>query len=141
MAEFNDVIKDWIRMCRVYLKDISQGAFSGFSCEGCPVYRTLDKETCKCPMFRLEWTSVGNALDDRAVRSEIEQEVTRWAEEYPPVYPTWGEWLKSIGIWDTPDMPLTEEIAEKLGIEKTGVQMTRNEVDAIKRTKESYHER
>lgn len=140
MAEFSDVIKDWVRMCRVYLKDISSGAFSGSSCEGCPVYKVLDENTCRCPLYRLEWSSVGDALDDRRIRAEIEQEVTKWAEEFPPVYPTWREWLRSNGIWDCPDVRIPEEIANALGIEKTGVESTKSELRAIKRIKESYNE-
>ena len=73
---------------------------------------------------------------------EAETIITTWAAEHPePVYPTWGEWLISIGAarkiptgipfelhdgrivdspWETVvavNTPLPADIAQKLGIE------------------------
>ena len=58
--------------------------------------------------------------------ANIEKEVMAWAKEHPrPVYPTWFEWLKSVGALPTEqtichrglEQPIPADIAEKLGIE------------------------
>ena len=62
--------------------------------------------------------------------ANIEKEVMAWAAEHPaPVYPTWGEWLMSIGVINgvhphgaidalgNLKQPIPADIAQKLGIE------------------------
>ena len=67
MAEFRDVMKQWRRMC------------ANTPCKKCEIYEF-------CEGFP--------SLDS----DRIEEIVTRWAEAHPePVYPTWWEWLFSIG--------------------------------------------
>jgi hypothetical protein len=60
----------------------------------------------------------------------VERTVMSWAAEHPaPVYPTWGEWLMSIGVINgvhphgaidalgNLKQPIPADIAQKLGIE------------------------
>lgn len=110
MAEFQEVIKNWERMCD--------------SChERCELFDGL------CP-------SVPNTLlnFDENDAATIERVVTKWAKEHP-VYPTWEEWLKqtpfiecyrdSAGFecrrynWKT---PIPADIAEKLGLDPVSSQ-------------------
>ena len=85
---------------------------AGIHCAGCEIY-----DYCE---------GVPNADADK-----IQRIVTAWAAEHPVVYPTWWEWLASIGAVTrkvTPDAastlidtgvldPIPADIAQKMGIE------------------------
>ena len=67
--------------------------------------------------------------------AHVESVVTKWAAEHPePVYPTWLEWLQSLGYgiayydesvnppgwvfsFEVAERPIPADIAQKLGIE------------------------
>lgn len=76
MADFVQTMKDWKRMCDTY-----------DYCSDCPL--NDDRETC-IHASRGKWP---NSVDN------LERRVMAWAAEHPePVYPTWLEWLKSMGV-------------------------------------------
>lgn len=92
MAEFVQVMMDWCRMCR-----------SCPGCEGC-----ARKDDC---------TMVPSVRDRESVKL-IEDAVTAWAKEHPaPVYPTWEEWFRSLGVENRKvNEPIPADIAEKIGL-------------------------
>ena len=77
--EICDFLKSWKRMCN------SMTEMNG--CEDCPIVRNTHGARCgdmPCEMQDVE---------------SIVREVEKWAAEHPePVYPTWLEWLKSMGV-------------------------------------------
>lgn len=109
MAEFKEVINQWMRRC-----------------EACD-----ENENVKC--------RIGGRVCDAFYKMRkhinpefIEQDVMSWAAENPePVYPTWGEWLMQFDVMgrtcqDMPNpyfakdkaaSPIPADIAQKLGIE------------------------
>ena len=114
MAEFQEVCKQWRRMCKAQ-DDTNCGA-----CESCPM---MDNGASCIAVYEDDYDKVDFA--------HIEQTVTAWAAEHPVVYPTWWEWLASIGAVtrkvkpdvasELIDTGLLDEIptdmAQKLGIE------------------------
>ena len=116
MAEFQEVMKQWRRMCERFS---SQGACAQF----CPI--------CANPVCG----ELKDASDEQIARAEAE--IMQWAAKHPePVYPTWGDYLISKGLlmpyWNERgtapyDMYIYAEralanhipadIAEKLGLE------------------------
>lgn len=110
MAEFQDVIKHWRRMCNSFG---NKAANSYKPCmEICPVGAN---PVCG----ELSISTQEDVVNFEAV-------IMKWAAEHPePVYPTWAEWLTSIGVypkgWEIYQTPLKREIpadiAQKLGIE------------------------
>jgi len=111
MAEFQEVCKQWRRMCRDGSKD--------YSCADCKMYSSIDESVCR---------GIPNE-DDAKV---IESFVMSWAAEHPVVYPTWADYISTLVIKDIctgkisgPDTVLTyamktripADIADKLGIE------------------------
>lgn len=121
MAEFAEVARAWKRMCSKMNR-----------CEGCPIVAASHGARC------------GVIPSTVAVKNieEIEKAVTNWAAENPePVYPTWLEWLESLGYgiafrdgsgidgvdgwafsFKEAGKPIPADIAQKLGIEpKEGV--------------------
>lgn len=105
MAEFQEVMRQWVR------------ARKATKCRG--------EENDMLAVYPLE------AYDDKLIAG-IEERVMAWAAEHPePVYPTWAEYLVSIGVLpeetskDTLIKDLskgmmkhvTADIAQKLGIE------------------------
>jgi len=119
MADFQEVCKHLKRMCERY----------GDNCIKCPLE---DKDFCSL--------SAGDRTAETYKKAE--EIVMSWAAEHPePVYPTWGEWLISIGAarkiptdipfelhdgrivdspWETVvdiNTPIPADIAQKLGIE------------------------
>ena len=112
MAEFMEVAREKKRMCNVYHKR---------DCCGCP----LNEAEANCGVFCVRYVE-----DDDIKR--VEETVMTWAKEHPkPVYPTWGEYLASIGVMK-PAKPdevygvwffqlystnIPDDIAEKLGLE------------------------
>lgn len=124
MAEYNEVIKQFKRMCR-YTNH------SGLPNE-CPLY--CKGHGCNISHCRLL------AFEDKKFQSVV----MAWAAEHPePVYPTWEEWLQSVGVMESSEgllrrikgqlyidgipahavptakvlQPMDADIAQKLGIE------------------------
>ena len=76
MAEFSEVMRQLNRLCSHYQNCGESG----------------------CPMFD-ECGNIGAHCSDLKHSYRIEKTVMAWAAEHPePQYPTWGEWLQSIGI-------------------------------------------
>lgn len=89
MAEYNDVIKQFKRMCRYYY---------GQSYSGCPLY--CKGHGCNISHCRML------AFEDK----KFQNVVMLWAAEHPePVYPTWGEWLEKQGVVKQVRSPRYEE--------------------------------
>ena len=120
MAEFQEVIKQWSRMCNGHCCDNRDGA------EGMPICPIIERHSgwpCDSSITDL-------SLADVAMVEEI---VMKWAAEHAEsVYPTWMEWLADVGAipkaisWDEPLLeavyyaiqePIPADIAQKLGIE------------------------
>ena len=104
MADFQEVMKQFHRMCKFYQ-----------SRRSCPK---------GCPMSGLNISQCRKQLVDAYV--DAEYAVMAWAAEHPEhVYPTWFEWLKSVGALPAEqtichrglEQPIPADIAEKLGIE------------------------
>lgn len=85
--DFVQTMKDWRRMCKHY-SDESMKDGQHSCVDMCP----LGHNTA-CGMIE-------DALD-----SDIEvmaKEVAKWAADHPePVYPTWEEWLQSVGVMES----------------------------------------
>ena len=77
MSEFQQIMKDWRRMCLSYK-----------SCGDCPM---MDADGCAHILC-----SEGGI--QCAVPEIQEAVIKKWASEHPIVYPTWIEWLKKFGI-------------------------------------------
>lgn len=76
MAEFKEVMRQFDRMCWYYQRE-----------HECPM---------GCPMSGV------NISQCRKIAFEcpesVEKTVMTWAEDHPVVYPTWKEWLISMGV-------------------------------------------
>ena len=101
MAEYTEVIKQFKRMC----KSIT------------PIECTRGE----CPM------GLENIGQCRKVAFEcpekFEEQVMAWAAKHPePKYPSWEEYLCSIGFcsYNSLSKPIPADIAQKLGIEPKG---------------------
>ena len=81
---FQEVMKEWNRMCKAIQESNRSRNMSGFNylpCSGC----TLNTKGCKSP-----------DIEDISI---VEEEVMRWAALHSEhVYPTWLEWLEKQGI-------------------------------------------
>lgn len=102
MASFQDMMRQWIRMCAVYSAEDK--------CNDCPLARN---PVCG-ELHYVEKHHIENA----------EREIMDWSAANPePVYPTWQEWLMGQGILSAGGLyskafrPIPADIAEKLGIE------------------------
>ena len=114
MAEFQEVLRQWRRMC------------TKNNCDQCPGKGKYQYDSiCQHVKSKIQ-------LEPDAVENII----MSWAAEHPePVYPTWGEWLENMGIvskakseyseiFDTICVgtrmfdPIPADIAQKLGIEQ-----------------------
>lgn len=115
MAEFAEVSRQWVRMCKTM--------------------DTIYGDKC-CDVCSLGGCNAVYEQDGTEDYAEIERKVMEWAKENPePVYPTWWEWLFSIGAVTRkvkPDVaamlidtglldPIPADMAQKLGIEPKGV--------------------
>ena len=112
MAEYNDVIKQFKRMCWYYSRDKVQK-----SCPMCTSYPNCNIGQCRKIAFEEP--------------EHFAATVMQWAAEHPePQYPTWWEWLENMGIvskaksesskfFDTTRMydNIPADIAQKFGIE------------------------
>ena len=108
MAEFQEVCKQWRRMCEHGSED--------YACADCKMYSSVDESVCR-------------GIPDKDEAKIIEGFVMQWAEEHPePVYPTWIDWLVDQGlIFVTSNTyafnflkatdPIPVDLAQKLGIE------------------------
>ena len=106
MAEFQEVMKQFKRMCEHADSGCSGCAFQGSDCSMSALVNNIE---------------------------EAESLIMQWAAEHPePVYPTWFEWLDSLGLiksfsnedgvafqfdWDK---RIPADIAQKLGLEPNG---------------------
>ena len=112
MAEFQEVYKQWRRLCMSFedkaAKDYRPCA------ELCPVgCNPVCGELCESTQEDAE---------------RFEAAVMAWAAEHPVVYPTWVEWFRQIGVvpfeqkcfhtWLLDQIPA--DIAEKLGLQPKG---------------------
>jgi len=106
MAEFQEVMKQYYRMCET---------------------RTC---TSACPLKDEEFDicrTIGSAATDYSAE-EVERIVMAWAAEHPePVYPTWIEYFLTIGLAERCgygyrlrteefNKPIEPDIAKKLGV-------------------------
>ena len=82
MAEFQEVMQQWSRMCH----SNNEG-----NCDKCDVIKEQSWLGFMCRHGIL-------GVDDKDIKS-VETIITTWAAKHPkPVYPTWWEWLKSLGV-------------------------------------------
>lgn len=113
MAEFQDVMRQWVRARKATASSCEENVLSVYPLE---------------------------TYDD-ALIADIERNVMQWAADHPEaVYPTWGEWLISVGAarkiptgipfelldgrivdspWETVvdvNTPIPADTAQKLGI-------------------------
>lgn len=105
MAEFQEVMKQWRRRCEACEKNERVKCYiNGYVCEAfCKMQKHIDPEF-------------------------VEKDVMSWAAEHPePVYPTWEDFLESVGLGEfvsgtarlawLRETHIPADIAEKLGIE------------------------
>lgn len=101
MADFVQTMKDWKRMCNAMGYEDEYSA-----CEKCPL------KGFGCPaIYEKECDGINWDF--------IEKEVTKWAAEHPePVYPTWENWLTSLGVQTYNELsnPIPAHIARRFGI-------------------------
>ena len=95
MNNFGQFMEDWKRLCEAMEKKYDDGC-----CEKCPLYELADdKWACGAVYERndgIDWEG-------------IEQIITKWAEENPvPQYPTWFEYLSSMGLIESKHMSYTD---------------------------------
>ena len=111
MAEFQDVMEQFDRMCWYYQRK-----------RECPM---------ACPMNGVNISQCRKVAFEKP--KETEEIVMKWAAEHPEqVYPTWMEWLTDLGAipkaisWDEPLVEavydaiqerIPADLAQKLGIE------------------------
>ena len=107
--EFVEVMRQWGRYCKGYTENHND------DCDGCP--------------FEINGSCNSYAKDNAQYAEQIEKHIMAWAAENPePQYPTFREWLISLGIigqMSTHSViadklamtPIPAEIAEKLGVE------------------------
>lgn len=88
-ASFQEVIRQYLRMHHAYYSN---------TCDGCPFkdFNKLTDPTIKSKACK-------NKLFIDPIKTEII--IMKWAKDHPePVYPTWKEWLLSIGVlYKVPD--------------------------------------
>ena len=122
MAEFQEVMRQWVRICN--------------SVPGKENYNFCsDKQSgYVCPLCNSGLCSKGISEQTDEDIASGERTIMQWAAEHPePAYPTWSEWLVNIGVF--PKMmstipskaldaisngvckPIPADIAKKLGIE------------------------
>ena len=108
MADFVQMMKDWKRMCNAMGQEDE--------------YTACDK----CNLRDFGCPAIYEKECDNADWNHVESVVTTWSAEHPePVYPTWVEWFRQIGVvpigqkcfHDWLLKPIPADIAQKLGIE------------------------
>lgn len=100
MADFVQTMWDWRRMCNeMQLMD---------GCEDCPIIKNTHRGEVHC----VGGETLADVVADVVGISKIAQIVTEWAAENPePVYPTWMEWLVSIGVVRHEECPNVDGVA------------------------------
>lgn len=113
MADFVQTMKDWRRMCNACQteKDIHGvcGCYPAGTYATCAM-KSMDKEAA--------------LACDNLYFERLEKAIKAWAAEHPVVYPTWENWLTTLGVQSFNELskPIPADIAQKLGIEpKEGV--------------------
>ena len=94
------------------------------------IQRICKRRNGKCSTCLLgEFACPNNVRFDKteeAAFRELEDTVVKWAAEHPePVYPTWVDWFRQMGIVSSTQKcfhdwllkPIPADIAQKLGIE------------------------
>ena len=103
MAEFTEVCKQWRRMC------------DSFGDKACQSYRPCAEQ---CPVgANPVCGELREATPDDI--QKFEWAVMAWAAEHPePKYPSWEEYLCSIGFcsYNSLSEPIPADIAQKLGL-------------------------
>ena len=104
MAEFQEVMRQYDRMCSHYEE-----------CAGCPFHRNV--------IWCIKKIGGKRYVNENA--RPAEEIIMAWAAEHPePVYPTWTEYFRMIGVFpswsgheilDATHIPA--ETAKKLGVE------------------------
>ena len=85
MAEFQDVMLEWARMCNTVLAE----------CDGSAI-KACDEV---CPLRENDLCAKGFSESDAKTVADAERKIMVWAAEHPgPVYPTWKEWLVEQGM-------------------------------------------
>ena len=85
MPEFTEVMKQWRRMCDNHA--CSRNALAFPELPICPLATEHDGFPCdEDPIY---WTEEAT--------KQLEEIVMAWAAEHTEIYPTWWEWLASIG--------------------------------------------
>ena len=92
VAEFQEVMKQWRRMCDKHTCSRNKEAFTGLPI--CPIAATHDGYPCD--EDPIDWT-------EKATK-QLEEIVMAWAAEHPVVYPTWEEWLVDNGVFASDDV-------------------------------------
>lgn len=103
MAEFQDVMRQWNRMCGKQR-----------TCYTCPAYGLC--------------SPVSDLCTDTETMTALEEAIMRWAEEHPePIYPTWFEFVfcklahrklmsdHDLVTW-MDNTPIPADIAQRLGL-------------------------
>ena len=126
--DFSNVMQEWKRMCE------SMESKYDDPCKLCPLYKNPEFGGCGA-IFEMPRETNWD---------KIRETIIRWAKENPkPVYPSWIDWLQSMGLiskpygWDkvlpgTADRlvcvttekakeNIPEEIAKKLGLEPNAI--------------------
>jgi hypothetical protein len=86
-------MKEWRRMCAVYSTDDDD------CCKGCPML-DLDFDEHGCDAIFSDWSKAADW-------KKVEDTINEWAAEHPePVYPTWSEWLYSVGVFEDKPIPM-----------------------------------
>lgn len=117
--DFVQTMKDWRRMCNA-IQSENQKSPSGSWCSNCPIEQ-----------FCVIDTEIKDSTDD--VFRIIDERVQTWADKNKePVYPTWYDYLHSIGIlynkhvaggdvteihWGNMMTPIPADTAQKLGLQ------------------------
>lgn len=105
MAEFQDVMAGFARMCK---------------------YMKQDCYDHHCPLALKGFYSKPVCSYTREDIQEVEEIITKWVAEHPePEYPTWAQWFRQMKIAPLEQKcfhswllePIPDNIAEKLGIE------------------------
>ena len=98
MSAFQDIMKQFNRMCKFYCLDHRH--------DQCPMYPACNISQCRKIAFERP--------------TEFEYRVMKWAKAHPEVkYQSWEEYLCSIGFcsYSSLSEPIPAHIAEKLGLE------------------------
>ena len=111
MADFDETMRNWWRMCDKYSGDYA----TGDGCGRCPLINLYSCGSVYHMPGNTDWKKAGAAIE-------------KWAAENPePVYPTWGAYLhekypNEVMLEEVFAKSIPADIAQKLGLEpKEGV--------------------